>query len=365
MPCLVTLGDQDKHGNLLLNLETPGRIQVTGEPAMCDALINSIVWELAHSPLAERPDSILNHMDIPGTDDLENVSNRPIADALDLLPPAPDAEVSIAAIRADSEWVAYNPLLIISHEPIDTPARSDIVIVTTGEIENALVIRLEDGRLFIDDYGLFCDAQQLTAAAAVALGDLIATTGAEPLPDDLAYEVDEEVTCVEQDDVNDDDGEWEPPSCPIMVNLLGPIHATLTGEPLKLTPQQLSALAYIAVHRKVSIERITCALWNDEAPNRRRVRDLLYELRKIVGKNAVSELEASLITAGPHLGCDLDTWEALANRIKVAPHEATQRRIEMAALNNGPVFEYPELQSKYWAWISHENLDGLWATRLG
>jgi hypothetical protein len=79
----------------------------------------------------------------------------------------------------------------------------------------------------------------------------------------------------------------------------------------------------------------------------------------------VSELEASLITAGPHLGCDLDTWEALANRIKLAPHETTQRRTEMAALNNGPVFEYPETQSKCWTWISHENLYGLWSSRLG
>jgi hypothetical protein len=363
MPCLVTIGDQDKHGNLLLNLETASRIQVTGEPAMCEAFINSIVWELAHSPLAERPDIILNNIDIPGTDDLENVSRRPIGDAIDLLPQAPDADVSIAAIRTESEWVAYNPLVIISHEAIDIPERSDIVVVTTGEIESALVIRLEAGRLFIDDYGLFCDAQQLTATSAVALGDLIATTDAEPEPDDLAYDIDEQVAGVEQDD-QEDDVEWEPPSSPIMVHLLGPIHATANGEPLKLTPQQLSALAYIAVHRKVSIERITCALWNDEAPNRRRVRDLLYELRKVVGKNAVSELEASLITAGPDLGCDLDIWEALANRIKVAPYETDQRRTEMADLNNGPVFEYPETQSKYWAWISHENLDGLWATRL-
>jgi LysM domain len=363
LPCLVTLGDQDKHGNLLLNLETASRIQVTGEPAMCDAFINSIVWELAHSPLAERPDIILNNIDIPGNNDLENVSHRPITDAIDLLPQAPDPEVSIAAIRTESDWVAYNPLIIVSRESVDLPARSDVVVVTTGDIENALVIRLEDGRLFIDDYGLFCDAQQLTAASAVALGDLIATTDAEPEPDDLAYDIDEEVAYVEQAD-DDADVDWQPPSCPIMVHLLGPIHATVNGEPLKLTPQELSALAYIAVHRKVSVERIACALWNDAAPNRRRVRDLLYQVRKVVGKNAVSELEASLITAGPDLGCDLDTWEALANRIKLAPHEADERRSEMAALDNGPVFEYPEPQSKYWAWISHENLDGLWATRL-
>jgi LysM domain len=359
LPCLVTLGDQDKHGNLLLNLETASRIRVTGEPAMCDALINSIVWELAHSPLAERPDIILNHIDIPGTDDLENVSHRPIADAVDLLPQAPDPDVSIAAIRTESEWVAYNPLIIISSQAVDIMARSDIVVVTTGDIDDALVIRLEGGRLFIDDYGLFCDAQQLTAASAVALGDLIATTDAEPEPDDLAYDIDEEVAHVEQDD----DVEWDPPSCPIMVHLLGPIHATANGEPLKLTPQQLSALAYIAVHRKVSIERLTCALWNEEAPNRRRVRDLLYELRRIVGKNAVSELEASLITAGPDLGCDLDIWEALANRIKLAPHEADQRRTEMAALNDGTVFEYPETQDQHWTWITNENIDGLWTSR--
>ena len=210
-------------------------------------------WELAHSPLAERPDIILNHIDIPGTDDLENVSHRPITDAIDLLPQAPDPDVSIAAIRTESEWVAYNPLVVISRQPVDIPARSDVVVVvTTGDIEDALVIRLEDGRLFIDDYGLCCDAQQLTATSAVALGDLIATTDAEAEPDDLAYDIDEQVAGVEQDD-QEDDVEWEPPSSPIMVHLLGPIHATVNGEPLKITPQQLSALAYIAVHRKCSV----------------------------------------------------------------------------------------------------------------
>ena len=118
------------------------------------------------------------------------------------------------------------------------------------------------------------------------------------------------------------------------------------------------------MHRKVSIERITCALWNDEAPNRRRVRDLLYELRKTVGKNAVSELEASLITAGPQLSCDLDTWEALTGRIKLAPAENDRRQAEIAALSSGgPVFEYPETQHKHWTWVTNENIDGLWTSR--
>jgi hypothetical protein len=364
LPCLVTLGDRDNHGHLLLNLETASRIQVTGEAAMCDAFINSIVWELAHSPLAERPDIILHHIEIPGTDNLDNVSHRPIADALDLLPHPPDADVSIAAIRTESEWVAYNPLIIITTQPVDVPARADVVVVTTGDIDDALVIRLENGRLFIDDYGLVCDAQQLTAATAISLGELIATTDTEPEPDDLAFDVDEEVVCIEHDTDHDaDDVEWEPPSWPYIVHVLGPIHVTLHGEPFKLTPQQLSALAYIAVHRKVSIERLACALWKDAAPNRRRVRDLLYELRKVLGKNVISELEASLITAGPHLGSDIDIWEALANRTKIAPQETARRRAEMAALVQGPVFEYPEPQHKYWAWISNENLDGLWLGR--
>ena len=51
----------------------------------------------------------------------------------------------------------------------------------------------------------------------------------------------------EESDKFDDD--WEPPSWPVMINVLGTPSATKNGESIKLTPQQLSALALIATRR--------------------------------------------------------------------------------------------------------------------
>lgn len=366
LPCLITLGDRDNHGQLLLNLESASPVQVTGEPAMCEAFINSLVWELAHSPLAERPHIILHNIDIPGTDDLDNVSRQPVAAVIGSLPEPPDPDVSLAALRVESEWIAYNPLLIVTKEPVDFPKRSDVTIVSTVDIADGLVVRLEAGRLFIYDYGLMCDAQQLAASAAVALGDLIQTTEAEPVPDDLAVSVDDEVACVEHDKSAEENIDWQPPTWPVMVHMLGPIHATIDGEALSLPPQQLSALAYIAVHRKVSVERLTAALWNESAPERKRVRDMLYQLRRAIGKDVISDIDNSLIHAGPRLGSDLDIWEALAGRTKLAPAENEQRQAQMGELvKGGPVFEYPETQHKHWTWITNENIDGLWTSRTG
>ena len=334
---------------------------------MCEAFINSLVWELAHSPLAERPHIILHNVVVPGTDDyLENVSSQPFGDAIESLPEPPDADVSLAALRVESEWVAYNPLVIVTSEPVDIPKRSNVIVVSTVDIADALIVRLEACRLFIDDYGLMCDAQQLAARAAIALSDLIATTGAEPVPDDLAFAVavaEDEIACVEHDE-SAGDVDWQPPSWPVMVHMLGPIRATIDGEPFSLPPQHLSALAYVAVHRKVSVERLAAALWNESAPERKRVRDMLYQLRKSIGKDVISDIDNGLIHAGPRLGSDLDTWEALAGRIKLAPAEHEQRRVQMAELaSGGPVFEYPETQHKHWTWLTNENIDGLWTSR--
>ena len=151
-----------------------------------------------------------------------------------------------------------------------------------------------------------------------------------------------------------------------MVHLLGEPYATRDGQRLALTPQQLSALAYLAVMRDVSVDEFNEALWSGAEVKSSRRRELLTDLRKLSGgRNVVGHVEDGRVRAGVDLGTDVLVLEALNARAQEAPSELTVRLHEIMNLVSGQPFSYPSAASHLWRWVDHpEHLQALWGLRV-
>jgi DNA-binding SARP family transcriptional activator len=146
--------------------------------------------------------------------------------------------------------------------------------------------------------------------------------------------------------------DWEPPTWPVMINVLGAPTATRRGQPIKLTPQQLSALALIAMRREIPAHDFKRSIWGDEDDvSPERVRDMLSELRKKVGGlSVIPKREDGIVTAGPDLGSDTLVFDALAAQSNAVPEEGPERLRQMLDLVRGRLFDYSSADSLWWRW---------------
>jgi len=137
-----------------------------------------------------------------------------------------------------------------------------------------------------------------------------------------------------------------------MINVLGTPSATRNDKIIKLTPQQLSALALIAIRREIPAHDFKRAIWGDEDDvSAERVRDMLSVLRKRVGGlSVIPKREDGLVCAGSDLGCDLLLFDALSTRAQSVPEESVDRAHEMLDLVTGRLFNYPSADQAWWRW---------------
>jgi DNA-binding SARP family transcriptional activator len=370
LPALVTLGDPSA-GQLFLNLEATTGINLSGDDAQVAAWLTNAVWELAGGALGERTSVVLVDVDVPGADQLDGVSRMSADEALAAVAANHDLDGTVAMLqRRVNDREAWPPTVVIldacnaSDAWIEQASRPAVaVIAVNGTVAGGLGVELDAGELTIPAWRLRLPATVLDAATAeVALGVLqVADTA--PVDDDLAVAVpSRHAAPVEAEGETADD--WEPPSWTVMVHLLGEPFATRDGEPLALSPQCLSALAFLAVERDASVRAFDEAMWGDEDVPYHRRRDLLSSIRKATGgPTVVPHADDGRVRAGPDLGSDLAVFEALNNRAQHAPGELQTRLDEITQLVRGRPFVCAPSAAHLWRWADLSQLHALWGHR--
>lgn len=411
LPCLVTLG-RFAGGELYCNVEQHPGISAAGDPALVDEWVTSVVWEVAAGAVSEHPTVLLVDTVVPGSATLEGVHTMLTSHALEHFADveAPPAGEGLLDLRTNA-YEGWDTTLVVLGRDVD-PAEWETIaalphvgVITLGAgLSRGLDIVVADGTVSIDRWNLVVETVGVSTAEADLAAEVLDAADAVPVPDELVIPVvttetprpdstmwgpENTAAPLDEDDVDDFDHDvvvddepdiaetdaasdtvpgWSPPTWKVTVRLLSgaPGVESADGRQIRLNPQPLAALAFIALHRQASLDDLRTAIWGDEPVKPHRVRDLLSELRKRAGGTRVlSHITDGVVSAGVDLGCDVTVFEAHVARANDEPSEAGEHLTAMAALGGGGLpFGYPSSASNYWRWVDVAHLQAVWGHRL-
>lgn len=371
LPVLVSLSDQSDVGHLYLNLGSAAGINLDGD-------LESVVAWLA-SAISEMPDQARGGRSIVrfvGDDPFdafeplhggETISEAEAIElALDVIEDNPHSESASMLDRRTGRWESSPTLSLalvgeVCDDRWDQIAASPAIAVlsTSRRFESGINIVVTDGTISIPSLGIKHPttarnkSQRLTMNADVKRPGRCVTD-----QDSVGVNSEEDVVAESQHTTSappasvDRGDDWRPPTWPVMINVLGAPHATRDGSPIKLTPQQLSALALIAMKREIPAHDFRRSIWGDQDDvSPERVRDMLSQLRKKVGGlRVIPKREDGLVCAGDDLGSDTLVFEALLTRSAAAPDEEVERLREALDLVTGRAMNYSTSDSAWWCW---------------
>ncbi|WP_395155502.1 BTAD domain-containing putative transcriptional regulator, partial [Ilumatobacter sp.] len=227
---------------------------------------------------------------------------------------------------------------------------SIVVLSTTHRFESGLDVSIRNGTISIPSLGIEQPAGVMTEMQQMTIDDVMESVGVEAA-EEVAAEPEPSVPAENPVPVEMAE-DWQPPRWPVMINVLGAPHAAKNGVPIKLTPQQLSALALIAMKREIPAHDFRRSIWGDEDDvSPERVRDMLSQLRKKVGGlRVIPKREDGLVCAGEDLGSDTLIFESLLTRAAAVPTERTERLNDALDLVSGRVMDYSSSDATWWRW---------------
>jgi nucleoid-associated protein YgaU/DNA-binding SARP family transcriptional activator len=289
-------------------------------------------------------------------------------------------------------------------------AGSAIVIVAGGDVDapatgGLRIVIDSDGGFRVPELSLAGRAQLLHAEAADQVIDLLDdaahTTFAEtidfPTPelDDDALVDDEEVAIVGLDDdsspplgdtrqeqqppsaldtayapsrddrpatdlpashrsLSPDQDRYEDPPWKVLVRVCGEI--AVEGGKSTLTGPEAAAATYVTLHREADVDQIRNAIWSGQDVSRKRVRNVLANVRRALGEEMYYVSEGRL-AAGEQC---LTDHELIRRRLAYARHQTDPAaRVETlrGALEwvTGKVCTYPSRTRRTWGWIDFDN----------
>jgi len=237
------------------------------------------------------------------------------------------------------------------------PASLAVVLVNPPE-PVGINIDCRADQLTIEDLGLTCSPQPIEPERVGALATLVAT----PDPDAEA-EAAEQLELIDLRG-NDARGADEDPDYDVLVRLLGDIRVE-GGTALR--PKQTAVLAYIALHRTVTAEKIQDACWASPTTNdhRKRLANTISACRKAIGGHHLPVASDGRYVAGPKLLTDTALFDV---RIKRAAHQSPENAADtlLSALElvTGPVFTYRNADRDSFAWVDLENLVSTWEPKI-
>lgn len=429
-PLLVTLGQPDDGAQLYLDLESDGLISLVGDPDSARGLARSIVTEVALSPLTDTVRVIvvgdLLHIGSSNLDHVVLVDSWEEAEE-DI---AAWAEQSHAALvengwlntfvarGADPDHDALAPVLVVASKPppdrlieIVTSSRpAPLSVVVADEVaEAACVIDCQAESLTITDLDLSCVPQDLgddTLAAMIRLletADEPAEESAEGLNDDddaLGPEGDDDLQ-IDGIDIADDvldlrdsqvvggvqtqlfpepassnghtagraetgEGSEVPaePDYDVLVRLLGEIRVD-GGKALR--PKPTAVVAFIALHRSVSVEALEDACWADPPSGslRKRLKDVMSECRGAIGAQNLPASSDGHYAVGPRVLTDTALFDLrVARSANEPPAQQAETYRSALELVTGRVFTYPSRAGSSFGWIDTENLLSQWEVKI-
>ena len=398
-PLMVTVGQPEDDAQLYLDLEADGVLALTGDLDVAANLARSIITELTLSPLADTlrviavgdvvdPDAnVLEHLTIVDTWERH---------AEDLVAWASQSHAALVENGWANAFVgrghepdhdALVPIAVVADRPppdelaaaLRSAQPSAVAVVVVGEFQDALAtVHCEDDALNFGAIDLACSAQELEADELAAISSVLVATDSpaeqelmEQLRADFEAPTSSNGTGPAEGDEHQDshlegagDAPDVPPEYDVLVRLLGDITIE-GGEPLK--PKATAVVAYLALHRSVTTERLEEACWfgSDGTSHTKRLHDTMAEGRSALGSQHFPANRSGKYVVGPHVGTDLDLFDWHVQRAADLPPDEAVEHYEFALdLITGKPFSYPNAARASYGWVDFEHHATSWELRV-
>ncbi|HTO00558.1 MAG TPA: bacterial transcriptional activator domain-containing protein, partial [Microthrixaceae bacterium] len=399
-PLLVTVGQPEDDAQLYLDLEADGLLALTGDPDVATNLARSIFTELTLSPLTETlrviavgdvldPDAkVLDHLSIVDSwEDLAEDLTAWATQSHEVLVDRGWANTFVGRGH-EPDHDALVPVAVVADRPppdhladaLRDTRPSAVAVVVVGEFDGALTsVRCEDDSLNFDTIDLACSLQKLEADELADISQVLASAdipAEQDLMDQMAAEHvadgssnGSEPATANGEHADSEEGELgaepgEPPGYDVLVRLLGDITVE-GGKPLK--PKATAVVAYLALHRSVTTERLDEACWfgSDGISHVKRLRDTMTESRDALGSQHFPANRSGSYLAGPRVRTDLDLFDWHVQRAaNLESEEAVEHYRAALDLVTGRPFSYPNSARVSYGWVDFEHHSTTWELRI-
>lgn len=374
-PLLVTLGSPDEGGQLYLDLETAGVVSLSGDRAVARDVAATMLVELAHSPFAANAQVIaVGDLGAARLADLERVrvAGSWLDVTADLSAWASQSRAALAAHGwpnpfvargADPDHDALIPLVVVAAEPPPDREAAELILagptaaaaVMVGDpIPGATVIECSRDQLVVPQLGLRCRPQVLEPSDIDGVAELMDV--AEDSGGQLAWGFWPDTASAPGEQAGPGEGGYVEPSHEIVVRLLGEI--AVEGVAAPLTAKQTALVAYIALHRSVSADRLIDAVWAGTASvsPRKRLANTVTKCRAALGARHLPVVKDNHYSVGPAVVTDVELFERrVAATAQLPPESAAEVLRGALDLVRGPIFDYPSTERDSYSWVSVEN----------
>ncbi|MCB1010630.1 MAG: LysM peptidoglycan-binding domain-containing protein [Microthrixaceae bacterium] len=393
-PLLVTVGQPEDDAQMYLDLEADGFTALTGDRAVAEDLARSILTELTLSPLAETL-RVIGIGDVVN-EDAKVLEHLTVVDSWDGIAEDVRAWASQShEALADQGWAngfigrahdpdhdALAPIAVVADRPPPSELGEElracqpcaVAVVVVGDFDAAVAtLRCEPDTLNFDSVDLACTPQALEGDELADLSRIVVAADSpeeqlvmEELLGEYESIVSSNGSTAPPRQATDPDTEHEdaPPDFDVLVRLLGDI--TVDGErPLK--PKATAVVAYIALKRSVSTERLEEACWfgSDGVSHIKRLHDTMTEARGAIGSQHLPANRKGTYIAGPGLGTDLEVFDWHVHRaVDLEPAEAVVHYGAALDLVTGKPFTYANAARNSYGWVDFEHYATTWEQRV-
>lgn len=407
-PLLVTIGPQED-AQLLLDLESEAIWQLRGDPAVAAGVARSIVCELGAAALAETLRVVVVG-ELAGCE-VEQLEHVRVAscwgdvadDARAWALQSHEAMVAngwpttFVGRAFDPDHDALVPMVVVCDEvpPAELvgfvgeawPSAVTVVVVgVEAAVAGASMVTCHADRLVIESAGIECPAPKLDPTLLSEVCALVASSsrtepaaGEEPVDRldaeavatgavgavVLAGERPPAVAMGDAGELGPVDVESAPPECEVLVRFLGVIG--VEGGPKQLKPKATSVVAYLALHRSVTSDRLEEACWWDAngGSHRKRLRDVMTECRDAIGAHLLPANRNGFYVAEDGIGTDLDLfdWHLAQGDTNDLDVEFTHLQAALGLVTGQP-FSYPNLGRGSFAWVDLEHHATTWELHI-
>lgn len=389
-PLLVTIGHPDEGAHLYLDLEVDGVISLAGDVEAARRLARSMLTELALSPLADG-NRVISVGDLvePEAAGLPHLTHKETWDdfAEDLtawvhashnalgLNEWPNAFVGRGH---DPDHEALMPMVVIATKPPPSELLclllehrpSAVAVVVADEFEGALTtITCDEDTIHLDDVDLSFVPQQVDETALEDMGRLICV----PDPDREGEEDHREGFDLDGDALPPAEAIEEvepsepasPPEYEVLVRLLGDIR--VEGGAKKLHPKPTAVLAYLALNRSVTSERLEEACWfgSNGTSHRKRLRETMSICRDAIGSHHLPPNERGTYVIGDGVRTDVELFDwHVAQAVHQDPADAVESYRSALDLVTGRPFSYGNQARASYGWVDFEHHATTWELRI-
>ena len=374
-PLLISLGIPDADGQIYMDLEAEGLVDINGDDADVAGFTRSVILELSTSPLAAGT-AVYVCGEVPGTPSgpLDRVTAAECWDDI------ADSVLSWAHqtrnIQSANRWSTPSigriagaraddlapVVVVLAEQPEDerftalctTISESiiPVVIMAIGTgIEGATSIEARGGHLRIPRLDVTCVAQEVDADAAAEISELLEQS--EQVPEQL--EVVPEPSASNNGHGRAGADSYTDPPFDILVKVLGDIEVIGGNQPL--TPKPTAVVAFVALNSPVSSERVQDAIWSAPTENRKkRLANTVSETRSAIGAEHLPAATDGKYRVGAGVVTDLELLERRIEHAKSQNHEAAIETLRGALeLVRGPVFTYRNADRAAFGWVDRDN----------